>query len=124
MLNKKIIVFGTRPEFIKLMPVFREIDHQQISDEFIYVFTRQHTALAEELFSLFNFKPHYTLKNKNHENAIGASFAQMLSCIEDAVSEIKQSFNITMIIGQGDTTTCACAAMSAFFNKIPFAHIE
>jgi UDP-N-acetylglucosamine 2-epimerase (non-hydrolysing) len=123
-MNKKLIIFGTRPEFIKLLPVISEIKKQSLENDFIFVFTGQQKDLTEDLFSLFDFTPDITFKFKNHNNSLSFSFSHILSHIQEVIDEIQKCEKINMIIGQGDTTSCVCAAMSAFFNNIPFGHIE
>jgi len=123
-MNKKVIVFGTRPEFIKLLPVIIEIQQQHFDKDYFYIFTGQHTDLISDLFEIFSFKPSYTLQLKDHSNSLCHSFSHILSGIQEVIENIKNDFNISIIIGQGDTTSCVCAALCAFFNHIPFGHVE
>lgn len=123
-MNKKVIVFGTRPEFIKLLPVIVEIKRQHLDNDYLYIYTGQHTDLINDLFEIFSFKPTYTLQLKNQGNSLSYSFSHILSGIQKFIEVIKNDFEISIIIGQGDTTSCVCAALSAFFNHIPFGHIE
>lgn len=123
-MNKKVIVFGTRPEFIKLLPLIIEINNQGLNESYLYVFTGQHTILIEDLFIFFDFKPTYALQEKDQRNSLSHSFSHILSGIQEVITTIKKTHLITGIIGQGDTTSCTCAALCAFFNQIPFFHVE
>lgn len=123
-MNKKVIVFGTRPEFIKFLPVIIEIQRQHLDNDYFYIYTGQHTDLINDLFEFFGFKPSYTLQLKNQSNSLSHSFSHILSGIQEVIESIKNDFKISIIIGQGDTTSCACAALCAFFNNIPFGHVE
>lgn len=123
-MNKKIIVFGTRPEFIKLLPVFTEIKLEYLENDYYYIYTGQHTDLINDLFELFNFKPSYTIQLKNQSNSLSHSFSEILSGLQKVIEDIKNNFKISLILGQGDTTSCTCAALCAFFNHIPFGHVE
>ncbi len=121
---KKLIVFGTRPEFIKLLPVIEEIKKQKLEDAFVFVFTGQHRDLTKELFRHFHFTPNASIPLRNQNNSLSLSFAYYLAGLQKIIDGIQKSHTISMIIGQGDTSSCACAAMCAFYNEIPFAHIE
>lgn len=121
--EKALIIFGTRPEFIKLLPVFNAIEVNCLKEYFVYVFTGQHPDLVIDLFKKFNFNPHFSLKTSMHEN-LADSVSDMLSNIQNCISELSDLSSIRLIIGQGDTTSCYSASMAAFVNKIPFAHIE
>jgi len=123
-MNKKVIIFGTRPEFIKLLPVIIEIQQQHLDNDYIYIYTGQHTDLISDLFEIFSFKPSYALQLKNHNNSLSHSFSHILSGIQEVIENVKNNFKISIIIGQGDTTSCTCAALCSFFNHIPFGHIE
>ncbi len=122
--EKVVFIFGTRPEFIKLIPIFRLIEKKGLSDYFIYLYTGQQPDLVEELFSLFNFKPHLSFTVKMRNNSLCLSHSDLLLGIQNMVDKINANNKICLIVGQGDTTTCLSASMAAFMNKIPFAHIE
>ena len=122
--TKKIIVFGTRPEFIKLLPIIERLNQLGLQDKYIFIFTSQHTDLIYDLFDLFNFTPSYTIKPKNSNNSIVNSYSFILNKLQKIIDKIKSSYNIGVIISQGDTTSCLSAATIAFTNNIPFAHIE
>ena len=123
-MDKNLVIFGTRPEFIKLLPVMVEIKKQNLETQFVYVFTGQHHEMTRDLFLTFNFSPDISLEEKNHHNSLSRSYAGILAGLQEAIDDLRKTHTIKMIIGQGDTSSCACAAMSAFFNEIPFAHIE
>jgi UDP-N-acetylglucosamine 2-epimerase len=122
-MNKKLVILGTRPEFIKLLPVISEIKNQCLEENFYYIFTGQHTDLVKDLFSLFSFSPSYIIQTSKNES-LSHSFSYILSGIQNKIDEISKEHTIKSIIGLGDTTSCTCASLCAFFNQIPFAHIE
>lgn len=123
-MNRSLIVFGTRPEFIKLLPVIQEIKKQKLEDQYIYLFTGQHLHLTQELFDLFEFEPEFIISPKGNQTSLGSSFSFILQGLQEILDELQVNKPITRIIGLGDTTSSATAAMCAFFNKIPFVHIE
>lgn len=120
----QIIVFGTRPEFIKLLPVIMLIESRGLRSEFVLVYTGQHGNIVEELFDVFKVHPDYTIPFINHSNSILHCFNHISEKLDEIFNSILENKNIKYVIGQGDTTTCTCAAFTAFLNEIPFAHIE
>ncbi|MBL0048627.1 MAG: UDP-N-acetylglucosamine 2-epimerase (non-hydrolyzing) [Bacteroidetes bacterium] len=123
-MNKTLIVFGTRPELIKLIPIFIELKKQGLEKQYLSIFTGQHVELTQGLFEEFDFKPDLRIPLSNERNSIGLSFSAMLTALQEIVYAVQENTKIKMIVAQGDTTTCACAAFCAFINEIPFAHVE
>jgi UDP-N-acetylglucosamine 2-epimerase len=121
---KKVIVFGTRPEFIKLIPVFKEIKKQGLDNDFLSICTGQHGDMLDELMAHFHFTPDYSIASRDHGNSLVYSFSFILSELQICIDEIQRHNDIRMMIAQGDTTSTACTAQCAFFNNIPFGHIE
>ncbi|MBN2011164.1 UDP-N-acetylglucosamine 2-epimerase (non-hydrolyzing) [candidate division KSB1 bacterium] len=117
--NKILFVFGTRPEAIKVIPVIKEF--QQNSDyKIITCVTSQHKSMLEQVLGLFNIIPDYDLdimKPNQTLSYITSSAIMELDTLLDNVSP-------DLIFVQGDTTTAMAAALSAFYHKIPAAHIE
>jgi UDP-N-acetylglucosamine 2-epimerase (non-hydrolysing) len=120
----KVIIFGTRPEFIKLWPVFREIETRNLRHKFSFIYTGQHHDYLSDFFKEFSFEPDIYLEPGSHGNSISDSYAVIFSNICIALQQIGRNNQISCIIGQGDTTSCAAAAMYAFLNHINFVHIE
>lgn len=110
-----LILFGTRPEFLKLLPVIQEAkQHFNVTT----CHTSQHTETLTELFEHFNFSPDITLpqpKKNRTLNTLSSSTLQSLDSITN---------HPDMVIVQGDTTSAAMGALWAFNNKIPIAHVE
>ena len=123
-MDKKLVIFGTRPEFIKLYPLVEEVNLRGIRKDYLFLFTGQHQELMLDLFDLLDFTPDLQLPVKKHENSLSYSFAYLLHSLQEKVDQLKKEFTLTLILAQGDTTTSACASLCAFFNQIPFAHIE
>jgi UDP-N-acetylglucosamine 2-epimerase (non-hydrolysing) len=122
--SKYIIVFGTRPEFIKLIPLFVLIGKRNIKDKFLTIFTGQHENISSELPGFYHFEFDYTLQFRNHNNSILDSFNSINKELNMLFLDIANNYQIEYVIGQGDTTSCVSAAFTAFLNNIPFAHIE
>jgi len=113
-----ILIIGTRPEGIKLAPVYFALKKLGLPVKICATF--QHTSLLQEVFDLFNIKPDFVFGIMRPN--------QDLFYITGAVLEnCKQLFtqeNPSLIIVQGDTTSAMSAALAAFYLKIPVAHVE
>lgn len=117
-----VIVFGTRPELIKLIPIILEIRKRKLVDRFKIICTNQHKELIDDLLDLFEIKPDKKLPISNCGKSISDTLSSIIKELQLYVASNVN--NINYIIAQGDTTSCLGAAMVAFLNKKPFAHIE
>jgi UDP-N-acetylglucosamine 2-epimerase (non-hydrolysing) len=123
MLNKRKITlfYGTRPEFIKLIPLIRVLQNNHSNDiDCTVVSTGQHKQLLEPIEKEFKIKPHANL-----------AFLQQAPTLEStvsfgiqAISNYFKEKSTDVAIGVGDTTTGLVTALGSFLNKIPFVHIE
>src|SRR3989338_4158249 len=114
---KFLFVFGTRPEAIKLCPLIlylKKIAHVEVC------ITGQHKELIEPILTLFQITPNYDLALLQPNQALSDLSAR---CIQET-TKIYQAVQPDCVIVQGDTTTSMCAALSAFYQKIPVAHVE
>jgi UDP-N-acetylglucosamine 2-epimerase (non-hydrolysing) len=116
-----LIVAGTRPEIIKIAPVFLQArDHRQDSINMRLCLTGQHMTMADEALAIFGIQPDASLEIMRPDqtlNDIAESVFQRLPGVLDR-------FSPDIVMVQGDTTTAAMAALCAFNRKIPVAHIE
>lgn len=119
MKNKVAIILGTRPEAIKLIPIYLEMKK---SDIFIPVLisTGQHSEMLKQIFLFFEIKPDIELnvmtKNQTLASLTGALFINLENIFKENI------FNFTCV--QGDTTTAFVAAMSSFYYNVKVIHIE
>jgi len=120
-IRKRIMfVFGTRPEAIKLAPVIKEAEkHPDVFDPIIVV-TGQHREMLDQVLKIFGIKPDYDLKIMEEDQSISNIVIRSLQGLEDIVLREKPD----MIIVQGDTSTAFSASLSAYYHKIPLAHVE
>ncbi|MCD4679332.1 MAG: UDP-N-acetylglucosamine 2-epimerase (non-hydrolyzing) [Bacteroidales bacterium] len=123
-MNKIVLVFGTRPELIKLAPVIYEFNKSGLKDNLIVVNTNQHNTLLEPHLKLFNIIPDYTLDINNNFNNLSLLGSAILEKLNELLISIKSKGNIKAIITQGDTSTAFCSSLFAFYNKIPVHHVE
>lgn len=115
--NLVLVVFGTRPEIIKLFPIIKLLIENKIQHKL--VFTGQHSSLYEDVKHLipvpdYNFKIDYKKQ----------SLSEKLSLIISKSSDLIEKLNPKLIIIQGDTLSALGASISAFYNKIPVGHVE
>lgn len=121
-MKNNLIVFGTRPELLKLIPVILEIRKRKQDNRYKVICTNQHQELISDLLKQFEIKPDVSLPIGNHEKSISETLSSIMHELHKYI-EFNHK-NIGYVIAQGDTTSCLASAMTAFLNKKPFAHIE
>lgn len=117
---KKIsIIFGTRPEAIKLVPLILSL--RKNPDLFVQVcITGQHRHMLDQVLSLFDIRPDIDLDIMVHNQSLSGLTSSAIRSIEEYVHKSRPD----LIIVQGDTTSVLCASIVGFYNKIPIAHVE
>ena len=116
-MNNILIVYGTRPEVIKLSPVIRELSKRKIP--FKTVFTGQHKELYEDVKELVP-EPDFHLSIMKENQSLN----NIMTGISSSFSEILKDVSPDLLIVQGDTSTVAISALIAFYEKIPVRHVE
>jgi len=117
---KVLIVFGTRPEVIKMAPVIKEL--RKHPGEFIcrVCVTAQHRQMLDPFLKLFDIEPDYDLDIMRENQDLEYVTVNVLSAVGEIVRQEKPDY----LIVQGDTTTAMAASLSAFYQKVKIAHIE
>jgi len=117
---KKIsIIFGTRPEAIKLWPlIFAMKDHQDFEPHVCV--TAQHREMLDQMLEVFGIVPDVDLSIMKPNQALSSLTSRLITAIDGYLAEYKPD----MVMVQGDTTTTFSAALAAFYNKIPVGHVE
>jgi UDP-N-acetylglucosamine 2-epimerase (non-hydrolysing) len=114
------VVFGTRPEAIKLAPVIFELkNHSDCFDTFL-VSTAQHRQMLDQVLNVFGIAPDLDLDLMTHNQPLSGIAARVLL----EMDKVLAAHPLDLLIVQGDTTTAFAAALAAFFRKIPVAHVE
>ncbi len=113
-----VLVVGTRPEGIKMMPVYLALKGLNIPT--VLCSTGQHTDLLEDILTLFNVEPDIRLNIMKPGQDLFHITTAVLSKMKDLLTEIDPS----MVLVQGDTTSAMTAALAAFYLKIPVGHVE
>ena len=117
---KILAVFGTRPEIIKLFPVFRKIENYPREARLKICLTAQHREMLRPFLKSFGIRPDYDLGIMRKDQSPSQVASSVFAGLEPVLKKEKPDF----VIIQGDTTTAAAAAVCAFYNKIKVAHVE
>ena len=113
-----LTVFGTRPEAIKLAPVIRELARRSLPTRVCV--TAQHRELLDPLLEFFEIPAHYDLGIMEPDQDLFHVTTEALLKLREVLRREKPE----MILVQGDTTTCFAAALAAYYERIPIAHVE
>ena len=115
-----MLVFGTRPEAIKMCPLVKEF--QKRTDEFktIVCVTGQHREMLDQVLKIFDVKPDYDLNIMKQGQDLYDVTARVLTGMRDVLKETHPD----VVLVHGDTTTSTAAALAAFYQQIPVGHVE
>lgn len=114
-----MFIFGTRPEAIKLSPVIKLAENEDGFDKVI-VSTGQHREMLDDILRLFNIEPKYDLNLMTKNQTLFDISSRALHGLQ----KIIEGENPDLVLVQGDTTTTFVGSLSAFYHKIPIAHVE
>lgn len=119
-MKRVMLVFGTRPEAIKMCPLVKEF--QKHSDEFetIVCVTGQHREMLDQVLNIFEVKPDFDLNIMKQGQDLYDITARVLTGMRDVFKECKPD----VVLVHGDTTTSTAAALAAFYQQIPVGHVE
>jgi len=122
-MNKKIkilLIFGTRPECIKMAPIYWELSKNELLFDITTCITSQHKSLVLKLIKSFKIKVNYDLKIMKK----GQSLADLSSVLIKKLNIVVKEVNPDVIMVQGDTISSYAGALSAFYNNKKICHIE
>lgn len=119
-MKKILIVFGTRPEAIKMSPVILELRKHPEKFECRICVTAQHRQMLDQVLAYFHIKPNYDLDIM----AQGHSLTDITCKVLQGLNPILKNFKPNLVIVHGDTTTTCAASLAAYYEKIPVWHIE
>jgi UDP-N-acetylglucosamine 2-epimerase (non-hydrolysing) len=117
---KIAVIFGTRPEAIKLAPLIRRIKDDSDRFEGITIVTAQHREMLDQVLGLFSIQPDYDLNIIRPRQGLAQITAHAIMGLDSVLDRIRPDF----VLVQGDTTTTFIGALAAFYHKIPCAHVE
>lgn len=115
-----MLVFGTRPEAIKMAPLVKEFQKHPDSFQTIVCVTGQHREMLDQVLDIFDIKPDYDLNIMKQGQDLYDVTARVLTGMRDILKETQPD----VVLVHGDTTTSTAAALAAFYQQIPVGHIE
>lgn len=119
-MKKIAVIFGTRPEAIKLAPVILELKkHPEAFDCRVCV-TAQHRQMLDQVLEAFSIVPDVDLNLMENGQTLTGLTVKAITALDEYLKNDKPD----LVMVQGDTTTVFCAALSAYYNRIPVAHVE
>ncbi len=115
-----LLVFGTRPEAIKMAPVVKEFQKYKEDFNTLVCVTGQHREMLDQVLRIFNIVPDYDLNIMQKGQDLYDVTTRVLLGMRDVLKEVKPD----IVFVHGDTTTSTAAALAAFYQQIPVAHVE
>ncbi len=119
-MQKVLLVFGTRPEAIKLAPLVKELLRYPEQFQTRVCVTAQHRDMLDQVLSFFDIRPDYDLNLMTPDQDLHGLTALVITTMKPVLENFKPDF----VIVQGDTTTTAAAALAAFYLGIKVCHVE
>ena len=119
-MKKVMLVFGTRPEAIKMCPLVKEFQKYPNDFETIVCVTGQHREMLDQVLKIFEVKPDYDLNIMKQGQDLYDVTARVLTGMRDVFAQCKPD----VVLVHGDTTTSTAAALAAFYQQIPVGHVE
>lgn len=119
-MKKVMLVFGTRPEAIKMAPLVKEFQKYPDDFETIVCVTGQHREMLDQVLRIFDIKPDYDLNIMKQGQDLYDITARVLTGMRNVLLGCKPD----VVLVHGDTTTSTAAALAAFYQQIPVGHVE
>lgn len=119
-MKKVMLVFGTRPEAIKMCPLVKEFQKDTKNIETIVCVTGQHRQMLDQVLTIFDVKPDYDLNIMKQGQDLTDVTARVLTGLRDVFKECRPD----VVLVHGDTTTSTAGALAAFYAQIPVGHVE
>ena len=119
-MNKVMLVFGTRPEAIKMCPLANELRSRPEEFETVVCATGQHREMLDQVLGVFGVKPDYDL----HVMRPGQTLFDITSDVMSKIKSVLADERPDIVLVHGDTTTSFAAALAAFYLQIPVGHVE
>ena len=119
-MKKVMLVFGTRPEAIKMAPLVKEFQKQKERIETVVCVTGQHREMLDQVLEIFDIKPDYDLNIMKQGQDLYDVTARVLTGMREVLKEVKPD----VVLVHGDTTPSTAAALATFYQQIPVGHVE
>ena len=118
--KKIMLVFGTRPEAIKMAPLVKELQKHPDTFETIVCVTGQHREMLDQVLTIFDIRPDFDLNIMKQGQDLYDVTARVLTGMRDVFAQCLPD----VVLVHGDTTTSTAAALAAFYKQIPVGHVE
>ena len=115
-----MLVFGTRPEAIKMCPLVKELQKYPEDFKTVVCVTGQHREMLDQVLRIFDVKPDYDLDIMKPGQDLYDITAHVLTGMRDVIKDAQPD----LVLVHGDTTTSTAAALAAFYQQIPVGHVE
>lgn len=119
-MKKVMLVFGTRPEAIKMAPLVKEFQKHPSEFKTVVCVTGQHREMLDQVLKIFDIKPDYDLNIMKQGQDLYDVTARVLTGMRDVLKEVQPD----VVLVHGDTTTSTAAALASFYQQIPVGHVE
>ena len=119
-MKKVMLVFGTRPEAIKMCPLVKEFQKHSSDFETIVCVTGQHREMLDQVLNIFDVTPDYDLNIMKQGQDLYDVTARVLVGMRNILKEVQPD----VVLVHGDTTTSTASALAAFYQQIPVGHVE
>ena len=119
-MKKIMLVFGTRPEAIKMAPLVKEFQKNSKDFKTLVCVTGQHREMLDQVLHIFSIKPDYDLNIMKQGQDLYDVTSRVLLGMRDVLQKVKPD----VVLVHGDTTTSTAAALAAFYQQIPVGHVE
>ena len=119
-MKKVMLVFGTRPEAIKMAPLVKEFQKYPAHFQTIVCVTGQHREMLDQVLHIFDIIPDYDLNIMKQGQDLYDVTARVLVGLRDVLKEVQPD----VVLVHGDTTTSTASALASFYQQIPVGHVE
>jgi UDP-N-acetylglucosamine 2-epimerase (non-hydrolysing) len=119
-LKKIAVIFGTRPDTIKMAPIIKELEKQTEHFKLITIATAQHRQMLDQVLDVFKIKPDYDLNIMKPSQTLATITKNTIEELDKIFEKEKPD----LVLVQGDTTTTFVGSLAAFYRQIPVGHIE
>src|SRR5512136_614018 len=119
-MKKVMLVFGTRPEAIKMAPVVKELQKHAEQFQTIVCVTAQHRQMLDQVLQIFDIKPKYDLDIMKP----GQDLFDVTSTVLQGLKPVLMNEKPDIVLVHGDTTTTMTAALACYYHRITVGHIE
>jgi UDP-N-acetylglucosamine 2-epimerase (non-hydrolysing) len=117
---KVAVLFGTRPEAIKLAPLIKRMEENPERFKPSVIVTAQHREMLDQVLELFSIQPAFDLDIIRPRQSLAQITAHAITGLDTVLQQVQPDY----VVVQGDTTTTFVGALAAFYNKVPVAHVE